>query len=92
MKVEIDTVSPATKHQDWYLNLRPRSTLRLRATLRDSAGARLFGRRVTWRSDDTMTVSVSRDGLVTAKADIGRAVITAKSEGARGQKTLCICK
>jgi Bacterial Ig-like domain (group 2) len=92
MKVEIDTVSPATRHHDWYLNLRPGSTLRLRATLRDSAGVRLVGRKVTWRSDDTMTVTVSHDGIVTAKGTTGRAVISAKSERAMPQRTLCICE
>jgi hypothetical protein len=92
MKVEIDTVSPARTDQNWYLNLRPGSTLRLRATLRDSAGRVLRGRKVTWRSDDTMTVTVSRDGQVSAKAATGRAVISARSDGARGQRTLCICE
>jgi alpha-tubulin suppressor-like RCC1 family protein/uncharacterized protein YjdB len=53
-------------------------SLRLSATLRDSTGAMLTGRDVTWSSSASTTVAVSADGLILAITP-GTAVIRARA-------------
>src|SRR5712671_1330645 len=67
-------VSPATA------SIRVGQTVQLTATPKDSAGATLAGRTVTWASGDTTVARVSPGGLVTGVAS-GSAPITAMSEG-----------
>src|SRR5213080_395037 len=66
-------VSPATA------SIRVGQTVQLTATPKDSAGATLTGRTVTWGSGDTTVARVSPSGLVTSVA-AGSATITATSE------------
>jgi alpha-tubulin suppressor-like RCC1 family protein/uncharacterized protein YjdB len=75
------TVSPATASVSIGL------TQQLTATLKDSAGATITGRTVTWSSSDTAKATVSGTGLVTAKA-AGNAILTASSEGRVGTATI----
>lgn len=58
-------------------------TLRFAAQPRDSGGAVLTGRTVTWASSDTTKATVSNSGLVTA-LDSGSVSIIATSEGVDG--------
>src|SRR6266699_1864849 len=58
-------------------------TAQLSATPKDSAGAALTGRTVTWTSGNTGMVTVSSSGLVKGVA-AGTATITATSEGKAG--------
>ncbi|HET7425700.1 MAG TPA: Ig-like domain-containing protein [Gemmatimonadales bacterium] len=58
----------------------PNATVQLEATTRDSTGATLSGRQVTWSSSDEGVTTVSSKGLVTGVA-AGNATITATSEG-----------
>src|SRR5204863_2501651 len=60
-------------------SIRVGQTVQLTATPKDSAGATLTGRTVTWGSGDTTVARVSRSGLVTSVA-AGSATITATSE------------
>ncbi|MGH7644169.1 MAG: Ig-like domain-containing protein, partial [Gemmatimonadales bacterium] len=64
-------------------------TLRLTATLRDTAGRTLSDRAVTWSSSDPSVASVSASGLVTA-GDAGSAVITATSETRTARATVTV--
>src|SRR5438094_674166 len=66
-------VSPATA------SIRVGQTVQLTATPKDSAGATLTGRTVTWGSSDTTVARVSPSGLVTSVA-AGSATIRATSE------------
>jgi len=56
------------------------ATQQLGVTLRDSLGAVITGRLVTWASADTSIVQVSGGGVVTGRA-MGSTTITATSEG-----------
>lgn len=58
-------------------------TVQLNAEPRDSTGASLGGRPVTWASSDTSVATVGAFGLLTAKK-AGIAQITASSEGRNG--------
>ena len=71
------------------LTLRVGTTRQLTATLKDSAGAVLTGRTVTWSSSATGVATVSASGLVTAIAS-GSATITATSEGKNGTSTVTV--
>jgi uncharacterized protein YjdB len=64
-------------------------TSQLTATLRDSAGASLTGRAVTWTSSSDAMASVSATGLVTAKV-LGSATVTASAEGKSGTTTIVV--
>jgi hypothetical protein len=77
------TVSPATA------TLTVGATQQLAATTRDSAGATLMGRVVTWASSASGVAMVSSGGLVTAVA-AGSATITATSEGVIGTATVTV--
>jgi alpha-tubulin suppressor-like RCC1 family protein len=57
--------------------------VQLSAAARDTNGAPVIGRPVTWSSDNPTVVAVSITGLVTALAE-GRGEIRAKVDGARG--------
>lgn len=59
----------------------------LRVTLKDSLGASITGRLVTWSSADPGVVQVSSGGVVTGKA-MGSTVITATSEGKSATATV----
>lgn len=61
--------------------------VQLTARVLDSAGAQLAGRTVSWTSDQPGVATVAQDGQVTAVA-VGRATITATSEGKTGQATI----
>jgi uncharacterized protein YjdB len=76
-------VSPATA------SLTVGATQQLTATPRDSAGATLTGRVVTWASSASGVAMVSSGGLVTAVA-AGSATITATSEGISGTATVTV--
>jgi hypothetical protein len=62
-------------------------TLQLAATPRDSAGAPLYGREITWSTSDSTRATVSPSGLVT-DLDSGAVTLTATSEGRSGASTL----
>jgi len=62
------------------LRIAPNATVQLEAITRDSTGATLAGRQVTWSSSDEAVTTVSSKGLVTGVA-AGNATITATSEG-----------
>ncbi|NOT09792.1 MAG: hypothetical protein HOP28_16490 [Gemmatimonadales bacterium] len=64
-------------------------TLRFGATLRNTAGALLTGRPITWSTSSAATATVSNTGLVTAKA-IGDVAITATSEGKTASVTVAV--
>jgi uncharacterized protein YjdB len=64
-------------------------TVQLTATPKDSTGAPLTGRVVTWGSNNTALATVSATGLVTAVAP-GAATITATSEGKGGSATVTV--
>lgn len=66
-----------------------RDTLRLTATVRDSAGKILTGRTVTWGSSDTAVATVNASGLLTAAAP-GTAAITATAEGKSGAAVITV--
>ena len=59
------------------------ATAQLSATLRDSTGAPLSGRVVTWSTSNPGVVTVNGSGLVTGVGP-GTAIISAASEGKRG--------
>jgi len=59
----------------------------LGVTLRDSLGAVITGRLVTWTSGDTSIVKVSSGGVITGRA-MGFTTITATSEGKSGTATV----
>lgn len=64
-------------------------TIALRATTRDTNGATLTGRTVTWSSSDTGTATVNDSGTVTGVAP-GTVTITATSEGQSGSATIVV--
>jgi uncharacterized protein YjdB len=64
-------------------------TVQLTATPKDSTGAPLTGRVVTWGSNNPAFATVSATGLVTAVA-AGAATITATSEGKGGSATVTV--
>jgi uncharacterized protein YjdB len=63
--------------------------LQMTATLRDSSGAILDGRTITWASSNSTVASVSSTGLVTARA-AGSADVTATSEGKVGKASITV--
>jgi len=71
------------------LSLTVAQTGQLTATPRDSSGAPLTGRVVSWASSNTVVATVNASGLVTAKA-AGSATITATSEGQSGSATVTV--
>ncbi|MGE5801665.1 MAG: Ig-like domain-containing protein, partial [Gemmatimonadota bacterium] len=77
------TVAPAT------VSLRVGATAQLSATTKDSGGAVLPGRSVTWSSNATGVATVSSSGLVTA-GSAGSATITATSEGKSGGAAITV--
>jgi alpha-tubulin suppressor-like RCC1 family protein len=66
-----------------------RQTTQATTILRDSAGAILPGRTVTWRSTDTTVATIDHRGLVTATGS-GSATITALSEGQSGSADIIV--
>ncbi len=64
-------------------------TVRLTATPRDGRGNALAGRPVTWQSASSTVASVSKDGLVTARA-VGTTAVTASCEGQRGSAEVTV--
>ena len=83
--VESVTVAPATA------TLVIGDTVRLVATVRDSAGNVLRDRLVTWVSGNPPVATVSATGLVTGvQADPKRAVITATSERVSGSADIAV--
>ena len=64
-------------------------TLQLSADPRDSTGASLNGRPVTWSSSDTTVASVSAFGLLTAKK-AGTTQVSAAAEGRTGTVTFTV--
>lgn len=83
--VRVSTVSidPATA------NVIVGQTRQLVATPRDSVGAALSGRVVTWVSSDAARATVSETGLVTA-VGLGAVTITATSETVSGSAALTV--
>jgi hypothetical protein len=65
------------------------ATVQLSATLRDSTGAVLTGRVVTWSSGAGGVAGVSTDGLVSGLA-AGSATITATREGVSGTASITV--
>lgn len=61
-----------------------RETLQFTVALRDTRGALLAGRAVTWSSSNTSIATVSSSGLVTGVSAGGPITITANSEGQSG--------
>src|SRR6266699_1844702 len=64
-------------------------TVQLAAMPKDSAGAALTGRTVTWTSSNTSVATVSSSGLVTGSG-AGTATITATSEGKTGSAAVTV--
>ncbi len=81
--VQSITVSPALD------TLRVAQTQRLGATARTSSGAAVPNRTMTWRSSHRAVATVSRAGLVTARA-VGTAVITATTGGVVGKASVVV--
>ncbi|HVH67112.1 MAG TPA: Ig-like domain-containing protein, partial [Gemmatimonadales bacterium] len=77
------SVSPAS------VSLQVGATGQLSAVTKDSTGATLTGRLVTWASSNTSVATVSPSGVVTAKA-AGTATITATSEGKSGTTAITV--
>jgi uncharacterized protein YjdB len=75
------TVNPASA------SLTVSATAQLTATPKDSNGAALSGRAVTWASNNPAVATVSATGLVKGVA-AGSATITATSEGKSGSATI----
>src|SRR5436190_816846 len=76
-------VSPATA------SIGVGQTVQLAAMPKDSAGAALTGRTVTWTSSNTSVATVSSSGQVTGVA-AGSATITATSEGKTGSAAVTV--
>jgi len=70
-------------------SIMPGSTQQLTTTVRDSSGAELTGRAVTWTTSNAAIATVSATGLVTAVA-VGTATITATVGGVPGVMTLTV--
>jgi hypothetical protein len=66
-------------------------TLQLAAVLKDSAGAPLTGRVISWSTDAAQVASVSPSGLVEGD-DSGTATITATSEGKHATATITVTR
>lgn len=64
-------------------------TAQLTAVARDSAGAVLHGRAVSWSSSNTLLATVTSGGLVTGHTG-GSATITATSEGQNGTAAITV--
>ena len=79
------SVTPAT------VSLGVGETRQLIVTLKDSDGNVLTGRTVSWSSEDPAIVTVSSNGLVTAKKR-GTVDITATSEGKSDSATITVTK
>jgi hypothetical protein len=77
------TVAPASA------SITAGGTVQLTATLRDSSGAELTGRVITWSSDAGGVATVSVSGLVTGVAP-GTATITATREGVSGTAAVTV--
>ncbi|MGH6690543.1 MAG: Ig-like domain-containing protein, partial [Gammaproteobacteria bacterium] len=77
------TVAPASA------SLTVGQTVQLAATLRDSAGAALTGRGVTWSSSAPAVATVGGSGLVTATG-AGSATVAATSEGKSGTAAITV--
>ncbi len=71
------------------VDLAPGGTAQLSASVLDADGKPLSGRSVTWSSANPAAVDVSATGLVSAAA-VGRAVITARSEGRSGTAVVVV--
>ena len=76
-------VTPATT------NLIVGGTQQMASTVRDSVGAPLTGRVVSWSSSNTAVATVNATGLVTAVAT-GTAMLTATVEGATGTALVAV--
>lgn len=70
-------------------SIMPGTTQQLATIVRDSSGAELTGRAVTWSSSNSAVATVSGTGLVTAVA-VGTATITATAGGVTGTMTLTV--
>src|SRR2546428_10826753 len=77
------TVTPATA------TVLGSETAKLSVALKNSAGARLFGRPVTWSSGDQSIATVSATGIVTGLA-AGTTTITATVEGKVGSAPVTV--
>jgi uncharacterized protein YjdB len=67
----------------------PNDVLQLTATARDASGNQLFGRPVTWSSDNQPVATVNSSGLVTAHAQ-GGAAVSATVDGVSGQTAVFV--
>ena len=64
-------------------------TVPLYATVRDTAGRVIYGRSVTWGSDNTTVATVDQSGLVTGVA-VGQTVVSAMSDGQSGRSAITV--
>lgn len=71
------------------VSIMPGSTQQLTTTVRDSSGADLTGRAVTWTTSNPAIATVTATGLVTAVA-VGTATITATAGGVTGTMTMTV--
>ncbi len=71
------------------VRLLPAATSQLSATARDSKGAVLSGRTISWTSGNSAVATVSSNGLVTAVAT-GTTTVSATSEGKSAQATITV--
>jgi len=83
MPVGSVTVNPATS------TVTTGQTVALSATVRDTSGAVVTDRAVTWRSSDETIATVSSAGVVTG-VNAGTATITATSEGKPGSAVVTV--
>ena len=83
MPVASVTLTPATA------SVTVGSTQQLTATLKDSTGAALSGRTITWASSNSAAATVSASGLVTGIAG-GTATISATSETVQGTAAVTV--
>jgi uncharacterized protein YjdB len=83
MPVGSVTVSPATA------NVVAGQAITLSATVRDTSGAIVVDRTVTWQSSDTAIATVSGAGVVTGVAE-GTVTITATSEARSGSAAVTV--
>ena len=77
------TVTPASA------SLAENATQQFTAAVKDSSGATLSGRSITWTSSNSAVASINSTGLATGEA-AGSATITATSEGAHGAATATV--
>ncbi|WP_439642058.1 beta strand repeat-containing protein [Gemmatimonas sp.] len=71
------------------VSIMPGSTQQLTTTVRDSSGADLTGRAITWTTSNSAIATVTATGLVTAVA-VGTATITATAGGVTGTMTMTV--